>query len=188
MNNIYSLLILHAETLHEPTAISALNDAAKRVQSMKVLYDKLYRSSNFQKLSVADYLPALVDEILSNFPNSNKVTVEKKIDDFVLDAKRLQPLGIVINELLTNIMKYAFTGRNDGLIIIEVELKPALTGNGKTIFIAIQDNGNGMPEAINFENSTGFGLMLVNMLTQQLNGSIRIERSNGTKIMLEFEL
>ena len=77
---------------------------------MSVLYDQLYRSADFQELSVKEYLSLLVDDVLENFPNRGIVRVEKNLQDFNLDAKRLQPLGIIVNELLTNIMKYAFKG------------------------------------------------------------------------------
>jgi two-component sensor histidine kinase len=126
-------------------------------------------------------LLSLVDEIIGNFPNGNMVKVEKNIGDFILDVKRLQPLGIIINELITNVMKYAFKGRESGLITVSA------TDTDGHVAISIQDNGNGIPESINFENSTGFGLHLVRILTQQLNGTIEIERGNGTKIVLEIE-
>jgi len=78
-------------------------------------------------------------------------------------------------------MKYAFTGRDEGLISVSA----TLTGNH--VYLLIQDNGNGIPESIDFENSPGFGLKIVGMLTKQIGGTIRIERQNGTKIILEFE-
>ena len=95
--------------------------------------------------------------------------------------KKLQPLGIIINELLTNIMKHAFTDRSDGLITVSAELK------GNRVSLAIRDNGIGLPETVDFENSTGFGLKLVSMLIKQIAGTIRIERGNGTQVILEFE-
>ena len=181
MNTISSLLNLQADNLKEPSAISALNDAKSRVDSMAVLYDKLYHSENLREMSVKDYLPSLVDEIVANFPNSKSVKIKKKFDDFILDVKRLQPLGIIINEILTNTMKHAFTGGRNGII------KASATLTGNHVSLIIQDNGNGMPESIDFENSTGFGLRLVRMLTKQLDGTIRIEREKGTRIILEFE-
>jgi len=180
MNTLHSLLVLQTMNTEDPAAVAALKDAAIRVQSMMVLHDKISRTSSLNNISVANYLPSLIDEIISNFPNSKMVKVVKKIDDFVINAKMLQPFGIIINELLTNIMKYAFTGRKDGIITVSASLK----GNNLSVIIA--DNGNGMPEAVDFENSTGFGLSLVKMMTDQLAGSIRIERRNGTSIILEF--
>ncbi|MCX7023864.1 MAG: PAS domain S-box protein [Spirochaetes bacterium] len=180
MNTINSLLSIHGRTLKDPSAIESLEDAGSRVRSMMVLYDKLYESVDFTEMSVREYLPALVDQIVSNFPKGESVKIEKRIDDFVLEAKRLQPLGIIINELLTNIMKYAFDDGDDGLITVSATLMD------DRVAILVQDNGNGMPESVTFENSTGFGLMLVKMLVEQLEGTIRIEREKGTRIVLEF--
>ncbi|MBL0264254.1 MAG: sensor histidine kinase [Leptospiraceae bacterium] len=165
---------------------NALLDAGSRVQSMMVLYDKLYHTTNFQRISIANFIPSLVDEIVINFPNAEVVTIEKNIDDIELDVKRLQTLGIIINELLTNIMKYAFNGKEQGRINISVNLNS--TTNVNSIFLVVEDNGNSIPESIDFQNSTGFGLMLVGLLTKQLKGNIRIERENGTRVILEFEM
>ncbi len=189
MNTVRSLLTLQSISLKDPLAISALQDTISRVEGMVVLYDKLYRSDNFKDISLLVYLPPLIDEILSNFPNSEFVKVEKKIDDFIVDVNMLQPLGIIINELLTNIMKYAFTGRDNNFIAVSATL------TGKRVSIIISDNGHGIPESITFENSTGFGMQLVSMLTQQIGGSIRIERErerererDGSRFILEFDL
>jgi PAS domain S-box-containing protein len=177
MSTVQGLLSLQAGTL----TISALEDAANRIQSMMVLYDKLYKSAAYGEFSIAEYLPSLIDEIISNFPNGGSVRVEKSFEDFVLGTGTLQPLGLIVNELLTNIMKYAFTGRAEGTIAVAASLKDNL------VSLSIADNGNGMPESVDFGNSTGFGLLLVQALTQQIRGRIGIERGNGTKILLEFE-
>ncbi len=182
MNTVHGLLTLQAGNIKDNQAISVLEDAANRVRSMMVLYDKLYRSDNFQNISLKDYIPSLVDEIIDNFPNSKSVKIEKKIDNFVLDAKKLQSLCIIINELITNIMKYAFIGKDNGLISISASLKETL------VTFVMYDNGLGMPESVNFENSAGFGLQLIWMLSQELHGTIKIERGNGTKIVLEFNI
>ncbi|MFA6507641.1 MAG: PAS domain S-box protein [Treponemataceae bacterium] len=182
MNTIISMLNLQANRLKDPSAIDALADAGSRVQSMMVLYNKLYQSVDFQKISIKQYLPSLVDEVVANFPNSSIVKIEKHIDDFILSAKILQPVGIIINELLTNIMKYAFVGKSDGLIVVSA----ALIDNH--VSITVSDNGIGIPEEINFENSMGFGLQLVQALTQQLNGTMRVVRGNGTEIILAFDI
>ncbi|MBK6607643.1 MAG: PAS domain S-box protein [Leptospiraceae bacterium] len=187
MSTINGLLTLQAESMEEPSpGRNALLDAGSRVQSMMVLYDKLYHTTNFQRISIANFIPSLVDEIVINFPNAEVVTIEKNIDDIELDVKRLQTLGIIINELLTNIMKYAFNGKEQGRINISVNLNS--TTNVNSIFLVVEDNGNSIPESIDFQNSTGFGLMLVGLLTKQLKGNIRIERENGTRVILEFEM
>jgi PAS domain S-box-containing protein len=180
MGTIYSLLSLQAASLKDPTSIAALEDAKSRIQSMMMIYETLYKSVSFIEASVGDYFPPLIDAILSNFPEADSIRVEKDIGDFVLDVKRLQPIGIIMNELLTNIMKYAFVGRTGGMISVSAALV-----DGK-VSIVIQDDGGGIPESVDFENSTGFGLMLVGALTKQLGGTIGIERGGGTRIRLEF--
>ena len=182
MNTVSSLLSLQASTLKDPEAIGALEDAERRVNSLLVLYDKLYRSSSYDDVSVQRYLSALVDEIIGNFVNSDSVRVEKRIQDFELDAARVQPLGIIVNELLSNSMKYAFGAGETGMIGVSATLSDG------HVTVGIRDNGKGIPDSVGFENSTGLGLQLVAALAAQIGGTIRIERENGTAKILEFEL
>ncbi len=195
--------MLQAGTLKDPSAIDALKDAGNRVKNMMILYNKLYQFTGVDNIPVMNYLSNLVDEVIANFPNSKSVRLMKNIDDFVLDTKILQPLGIIINELLTNIMKYAFTGMDNGLIEVSVKQRE------NTVSITVADNGIGMPGSVGFENKNSFGLQLVRELVKQINGTIRIVRGKGssarraegracgtracgtracgTKIILEFE-
>jgi PAS domain S-box-containing protein len=182
MNTIYGLLALQAMNLENPVAIAALNDASSRVQSMLILYEKLYNSTSFTAVSAIEYIPSLVQEIVSNFPNQKTVKIETAIEDFTINVKRLQPLGIIINELVTNIMKYAFAGVDHGVISVSTSVV------GPHVVLTLQDNGIGMPASITFENSTGFGLTLVEKLTEQIHGTIRIERGHGTRIVIDFEM
>ncbi len=181
MGTMMSLLSLQSKTLEDPTAIAALGDAKSRLGSMGVLYDKLYRTENLREMSIKEYLPALVNEIIDVFPNKGAVKIETQIDDFILGVKVLSPLGIIVNELLTNAMKYAFIDKDDGLITVSATIKDHLAT------LVIEDNGNGIPKSITIETSSGFGLQLVDMLTKQIDGTIRIERGKGTRFVLEFE-
>jgi PAS domain S-box-containing protein len=180
MNTIKGLLYLQAIEMKDTSAAGALHEAENRVQSMMILYDKLYSSHDYQEMSINSYLGPLIDEILVNFANHSIVKVEKDIASFTLDANVVFPMGIIVNELLTNIMKYAFIGRESGIITVSAKK------NESMVTISLGDNGKGIPESINFDSSTGFGLNLVGMLTSQIGGSIRIERGAGTKFVLEF--
>jgi PAS domain S-box-containing protein len=182
MNTATTLLNLQSATFSDPQVVAALTDSANRLRAMGVLYDRLYRSSDFQDVSVLEYLSNLADVIVRNFPHSGTITIEKEIGDFTLDVKRSAPVGIIINELLTNIMKYAFPAGKRGTIKVSASLK------GRHAVFAVQDDGIGIPESVTMENSAGFGLQLVGMLAEQIEGTIRIERNQGTKFILDFDL
>jgi len=182
MNTVNGLLSLQAETVKDPAAVYALMDARNRVQSMMVLYDKLYRSDSFKEIPARDYLPGLIEEIISNFPNSKIVKTDIEIMDFNLNAKTLLPLGIIINEIISNMMKHAFHGRNSGMISVTASVER------NHVKFVIRDNGIGIPESVTLEKSSGFGMQLVSMLTAQIGGTIKIVRETGACFILEFDM
>ena len=182
MSTLRSLLQLQADSMSDPGAIAALTDTDGRLVSMMTLYDKLYRSVEYSDLSIKDYLQSLVDEVLANFPKAGLIRVEKQLDDFRLDARVMQSIGIIVNELLTNIMKYAFKGRETGLIRVSASL------DGQLARIIVADDGTGVPDTVNFDNSPGFGLMLVRTLTEQIGGTITMERTQGTIVTIAFKV
>jgi PAS domain S-box-containing protein len=182
MNVIISLLSLQSSTLKDPSAISSLEDARNRVRSMMVLYDKLYQSPNFREVSVKEYLTSLIDEIRDNLLKHESVTIEKQIDDLILDAKTLSSVGIILNELLSNAMKHAFIGRDNGTIWVSFSLKD------NHAVLVVQDNGTGIPESFDIATSAGFGMQLVGILTEQLEGAIQVERGNGMRFVMEFDV
>ena len=184
-NNIASiggLLSLHVQSATNPEATAVLQDAIGRVNSMRVLYDKLLLSEDYKDVSVKNYLSDLIDTVIAIFPNKAKIKIDKRIADFQLDPKRLFPLGIIINELLTNIMKYAFTNRDTGLI------KISLTNVDNRVALTIQDNGIGLPDGFDINVPEGFGIKLVKMLSQQLGGSFSMEKHAGTRCIVEFNI
>ncbi len=182
MSALMGILTLQSVTMKNPEAIAALMEIKGRMQSMGVLYDKLYRSENLKEMSIKDYLSSLVDEIVSIFPRRTTVRIEKKIDDFKIGVNVMSPLGIIVNELVTNTLKYAFVDRENGVISISARKK------GRHARIVVQDDGIGIPEKENIERSSGLGLQLVSMLVKQIGGTIAIERGMGTKFMLDFEI
>ena len=136
MNVVGSLLSMQSDMLKDdPAAVAALQDSRNRVQSMMVLYDKLYRSNDFRAISAKEYVTALISEIMVNFPNRERVDVKTRVDDIVLDAKILSPMGIIVNELLTNTMKYAFADRGSGRMAVSFSIK------GGHATLIVEDNG-----------------------------------------------
>ena len=179
--NIEGLLSMHADSQSNPEVRSALKDAILRVQSMRVLYDNLLIGKDYHEVNLLKYAESLIDSIVSVFSGSGKITIEKKIADFTLPAKKAISVGIIINELLTNVFKYAFKGRESGLVSINLEKK------GNTATLTVHENGIGIDEKIQSNKSSGLGMMLVKMLTEQLNGTCSIRNDNGTKSVIQFE-
>ena len=183
-NNIVSiegLLFMHTDSVTSPEALSALRDALGRVKSMRVLYDMLLMSDGYESICVQKYTERLLDSLSELFQNGIKVTITREIAEFSLAPKEMFHLGIIINELLTNVMKYGFTGKKSGLI--HVTLKKA----GRHTTLTVQDNGVGFPEGFEVKKTEGYGLMLVQMLSKQLGGSLIMENRNGAKSVLTFD-
>lgn len=183
-NNIVSiegLLFMHTDSVTSPEALSALKDALGRVKSMRVLYDMLLMSEGYERISVQKYTESLLDSLSELFQNGIRVTITRKIDEFSLEPKELFHLGIIINELLTNVMKYGFAGRKNGLIHV------SLKKSGRHITLTVQDNGVGFPEGFDLKKKSGYGLMLVQLLSKQLGGTLKTENRNGAKSVLTFD-
>lgn len=194
MSVISSILSLHADSLRGTPGRDALLDARSRVQSMMLLYDRLYRASGTSEISILDYLSPLTDKIVGNFATSPNIALQKNIDDFPVNARTLFPVGIIANELLTNAMKHAFVGRERGTLTVSATLR------GDKAVLEIKDDGIGLgaggawsaPDSFSaetgeIESGKGFGLQLVNILVRQVKGTLRAEQNGGTTFILEFD-
>jgi len=182
MTTIKGLLTMQIEAEKNPIVIEPLRDAENHVQSIIILYDKLFCTDNYCELPVRDYLLPLVDDIISGFSKFVTVRTAVEIEDFILNIQILSPLGIIINELLTNMMKHAFIGRNKGMVTLSASLV------GSHMLIVLSDDGIDLSESIDIESSSGFGMQIVQMLIDQIGGSIRIERNEGTKFIIEIDV
>jgi PAS domain S-box-containing protein len=183
MNTIYSLLSLQARTQENPEVSRVLLDAAERIPIMQAIYNRLYCYGEGKGFaSIREYFGSLIPEIMAIFPRSGSIRIETKLDDSVLAPKILSSLGIIVNELFTNSMKYAFADRDEGTISLTVSAK-----DGRLLFI-YEDNGPGIPENVSPENSPGFGLSLVSILVSQISGSLRIDRSKGASFIIEARI
>ncbi len=178
---IESSLSLQRRSLDSPEAKEALQDAVSRVSSMRILYDKLLAAHHYSEAPAEEYLTDLVETLISLFPQKKNIKLQKKIEPIQFPAKILFSLGIIVTELLTNIIKYAFPDNAGGLV------KIALEKSNNKVQLRIKDNGTGLPAEFRAEQNEGFGLMLVELLSQQLGGRFRIDGKKGTKAVLEFK-
>ncbi|MBK8395654.1 MAG: GAF domain-containing protein [Leptospiraceae bacterium] len=157
MASVSSLLSLQSNYIDDPKVVKILEEAQNRILSMMLIYDKLYKSTDYKNISIKEYLSDLTDQIILSFPKNSHLTIEKDIEDFVINSKSLFSVGIILNELITNAYKYAFPENENGTIFIHV--KKLLEDK---IQLYVRDNGIGLPENFSISNSKGFGLNLIN--------------------------
>ncbi|AEJ18928.1 PAS domain S-box protein [Gracilinema caldarium] len=190
MAMIVSLLTLQADAIQDPVDRDALSSAAGRVQSMMLLYEQLYTGDLVGFAKANEYIPALVQDILDNTREVKRITPNFSIANVEMNFKTLQYLGILINELVTNAIKYAFRERNDGSITID------LHRDGDFYVLVVADNGCGLPLAsVKTGKSSqkeqaphdGFGMTLVRLLVEQLQGNVHITSHQGTTVTLRFK-
>jgi two-component sensor histidine kinase len=148
---------------------------------MTALYERLYQNTIYcENISVLSYLNPLVDQILDLFPESGSIKVTKTIEDFPLNASKLLLSGIIINELITNALKYAFKENQERTLSI------AFNRVSDQAVIIIEDNGSGIKTDFIAESSDNFGVFMVNALTDQLNGTITLENQPGARFTISF--
>lgn len=182
MATIESLMRLQQNSMKNKEAKASLMDAENRVKSMRMLYEKLFRADAYKEVNLLQYLSPLIDEIISVFPQKENLKIEKNIQDFAINTKLIFPLGIIINELITNAMKYAVKANKENTLLISAD---KVDNNMKII---VQDNGIGLPNDFKMEEAEGFGLQLVNMLADQLQAKLDVENENGAKFIIVFAL
>jgi len=186
MSVIAALLSLQASRMENPAAGTALEEARSRVVSMMIIYDKLYRSKDFRTVSAADYLSQLLEEIVSQFVSLLRVRVEQELADFPLDSSVMFPLGIIVNELLTNAFKYAFPDERSGIISVSL-----VRESDAMALICVSDNGVGLPKGLEPLKSSGFGFLLVRSLAEQIGGSFEYGNSapgGGASFCVRFKV
>jgi PAS domain S-box-containing protein len=180
---IFSLLEMQANEVSSSETKNSLLDAASRVRSMMTLYDRLYQKDNdLYSVNLREYLPTLATDIVGIFPSHIPVQIKTDIENVTLGIKVISPLGIIINEFITNSMKYAFKTDADRLITIHASV------NQNHVTIVYEDNGVGMKEIEAQNMQRGFGLQMVHILVSQLNGSLKMESNPGTKFTIEFSI
>jgi PAS domain S-box-containing protein len=179
---ISSLLSLQSRYIKDEASKSIFKDSQNRARSMALIHELLYQSSDLKRINFGSYINKLTNELFSVYvTDPKKIKIDMDIDDVMLDINTAIPLGLIVNELVSNSMKHAFPNDKQGKIDILFKLDD---GNYSMI---ISDNGVGFPQDYNVENSDSLGLKIVNSLTEQIDGNIRIEIANGTRFIITFK-
>jgi two-component sensor histidine kinase len=184
MNILASLLSIQEDTLEDEGLKRILQDAIGRIQSMRVLYEKLYQRDDTRTLSAKTYFEDLLPEILAIFPQGQKIRISFTVQDIPMDVKPLTVLGIIVNELVTNSIKYAFPSGAGGTISLAIGSE-----NGEVpqrFILRYEDDGAGMARRHDSDKPAGFGLSLVAMLVEQLHGSMKLEGEGRNRYVISF--
>lgn len=180
---ISSFLNLQATQFKDRAVQDAFADTRRRIRSMALVHEQLCNSGNLAKIYFPHYMEELAGRIAQSREfNSVGVEVEINADKIYLGIDTAVPCGMLINELLANAFKYAFPNGQGGKILLSMK---DLGEEGYRL--EVSDNGVGIPEDLNLEEPKSFGLQLVNLLGQQLNGLVEIDRSNGTRVSITFK-
>lgn len=185
MQVISSILNLQSSYVTDTYALNLLKESQNRIKTMAYIHESLYQNKTFTSINFSDYISTLTNNILQSYAASiQKVKLELDIQKIILNLDTSIPAGLIINELVTNSIKHAFTESNEGIIYINLHTKD------NVLFLEVSDNGKGFPKEIDFRNTNSLGLQLVNTLVEQLSGKLELKefKGGGTSFLINFPM
>ena len=178
---VSSLLALQSEQITDRKVRDAMQKSQHRVHSMSMIHQKLYQGKSLSSIEMKEYFTNLSNYIVETFDAQDRVEVECRMERLELDVDMAVPIGLIVNELLTNSMKYAFPNGESGKLCI------SLSENHNQLLLEVSDNGVGKPLSGGENEGTGFGTQLINLLTRQLEGNMSLSVKDGTSVSFEFQ-
>jgi len=180
MQIVSSLLSLQSGHV-EGTALNILQESQNRVKSMAMIHEKLYQSGDLTRIDFADYIYSIVSDLFSSYGvDTSRVASTVLIEDIFLEIETAVPLGLIVNELVSNSLKHAFPGNSEGNIRVRIH------EHQDGYHLHVEDEGLGIPEDFDLNSQDSLGFQLVKALTKQLEGSINLDRQNGTAFKVIF--
>ena len=181
MQIISSLLRIQARTIEDKATREMFQVGQKRIKTMALIHEKLFRAEDLAKIDFSDYLEGLTSHLMSVYGvRGAPINLKLDITGVYLDINRAIPCGLIINELVTNSLKHAFSPGNPGTIEIRMEIH-----DGRHQLL-IKDNGRGFPEDKDFRKLETLGMQIVLDLIDQMNGTIDLDRQGGTEFKIFF--
>jgi two-component sensor histidine kinase len=177
---VSSLLNLQAGSVQDPNARELFRESQRRIQAMSLVHQKLYGSENLTSINLWSYVQSLVEDLALMYKTVGRIAFNIHIEGD-LDVDTAIPCGLILTELASNALKYAFPASQQGNI--SVTLRPE---TGDRWLLRVQDNGVGIPQEIDIAHSGSLGLNLVHDLARQLRGRVELDRSQGTTFTIHF--
>lgn len=179
---VASLMQLQAMESESSEVQGELLESVLRIKSMASIHEQLYRTENFSNIDFANNLEKLVGEVIDTMQSSNGVTLGFDCDEVRLSVNQAIPCSLIVNEVITNVIKHGFSGRETGEIITKLHQK------GDEVTISIEDDGIGLPENFDPESTKTLGMQLIKTLTGQISGKYRFEsKGKGAIFRLTFD-
>lgn len=176
---ISSLLNLQAYRIKDKVALEAIQEGRTRVQSMSLIHQTLYRKDNLTGVNINDYLDKLCQSLFATYKVSEEhINLKTDISPLMLDVDSVVPLGLIINELITNALKYAFPKGRKGNIEIKIE------ENQEGLLLSVNDDGIGIDNVATVQQNDSFGYELINAFSQKMEGNLSIKSQDGTQVSL----
>lgn len=180
---INSLLSLQARRIKEESIASVFEEIKNRIYSIALVHERLYDSRNLANINFAEYTRILISHLRKTFPaNLTDVRLEIDDDEVSLQVGKAIPCALIINELVTNALKYAFPGERRGIITVTFKT----TGDNK-VTLVVADDGVGLPDDFNIDTPKALGMQIINALVKQLHGSLRVDTKGGTAFTITFQ-
>ncbi len=180
MQIISSLLNLQKEYVDDLEAINVLQESQNRVKTMSIIHEKLYQSDDLTHINIQEYVEKLTNDLMYSYA-ATSVKPFIDIKNIKMNIETALPCGLIISELVSNSLKYAYSNDDNN------ELKISIKKYGDLFELIISDNGVGLPETVDFENTESLGLQLVNNLVGQLDGEIKLNLNHGTEFKIVFK-
>jgi len=182
-NNLHTVIcLLESQAAYlENDALKAIENSQHRIYAMSLIHQQLYQSDDIKTIDMGSYIPELVKSLEDGFDVSNRIQFKLNIEPVNLDISHAIPLGLIINEAVTNSIKYAFPNNREGEILI------SLAYNENRIKLELADNGIGMPKTTGEEDSGSLGLVLMKGLSEDIDAEISFEIDKGTRITIVFD-
>lgn len=177
---IMALFNFQKESTTNEETKQALNEARNRVLSIAMVHEQLYKKDDFTKIHLEKYIPELIQEVLRSHPLHSHTNIKKELESIDLDITKTIPVGLIINEVVTNSLKHGFK-----TLKITPEIAVKLRSSNGWIYIDIKDNGSGFPEKIE-KNQNSLGISLMESLTEQIDGKIELSSDSGALVKLSF--
>jgi len=179
---ISSLLNLQSQYINDKQALDIFRESQNRAKSMALIHERLYRSTDHKKIDFGEYIHTLANDLFHTYvTDPNRVKLNMDVEDAMVDINTIVPLGLILNELVTNSMKHGFVGDVEG------EIKIRFHQEGDEFTLIVGDTGVGFPKDLDFKNTSTLGLQLVTNLTNQLDGNIELNKENGTEFKITFK-